>query len=191
MLSSAFLAFGLYHIHSLSGVTEGGVIGLNLLLDHWFNISPSITNLVANVICYALGWKLLGRKFIIYSAVATVSFSASYLIFEQFEPLWPQIADAPLLASIIGALFVGIGTGLCVKVGGATSGDDALAMCISHMLKMKIEWAYLITDLVVLGLSLSYIPISKICYSLLTVVLSGQIVGLIQRINFSKKKQSK
>ena len=26
MLSSAFLAFGLYHIHSLSGVTEGGVI---------------------------------------------------------------------------------------------------------------------------------------------------------------------
>ena len=35
LLSSAFLAFGLYHVHALSGVTEGGVIGLNLLLDHW------------------------------------------------------------------------------------------------------------------------------------------------------------
>ena len=80
VLSSAFLAFGLYHVHSLSGVTEGGVIGLNLLLDHWFHISPSITNFIANVICYALGWKLLGRKFIIYSAVATVSFSVSYSI---------------------------------------------------------------------------------------------------------------
>ena len=61
VLSSAFLAFGLYHVHSLSGVTEGGVIGLNLLLDHWLHISPSITNFVANGICYLLGWKLLGR----------------------------------------------------------------------------------------------------------------------------------
>ena len=56
VLSSAFLAFGLYHVHSLSGVTEGGVIGLNLLLDHWFHISPSITSeccierLIVNII---------------------------------------------------------------------------------------------------------------------------------------------
>ena len=187
MLSSAFLAFGLYHIHSLSGVTEGGVIGLNLLLDHWFHISPSITNFIANVICYTFGWKLLGRKFIIYSAVATISFSISYFIFEQFAPLWPQLINTPLLASVFGALFVGIGTGLCVKVGGAAAGDDALAMCISHVFKIKIEWAYLFTDLLVLGFSLSYIPITRICYSLLTVALSGKIIGLIQRINSEKK----
>ena len=140
MLSSVFLAFGLYHVHSLSSVTEGGVVGLNLLLEHWFHITPSITNFIANVICYALGWKLLGRKFIIYSAVATVSFSISYLVIAQFEPLWPQLANMPLLASIIGAIFVGVSTGLCVRVGGATSGDDALAMCISHVFHIKVEW---------------------------------------------------
>lgn len=189
VLSSAFLAFGLYHVHSLSGVTEGGVIGLNLLLYHWFHISPSITNFIANVICYALGWKLLGRKFILYSAVATVSFSVSYWVFAQFDPLWPQLADAPLLSSLIGAVFVGIGAGLCVRVGGAVSGDDALAMCMSHVFHIKVEWAYLITDMTVLALSLSYIPIGRIWYSLLTVILSGQIVGLIQRIKFGRHTQ--
>ena len=186
VLSSAFLAFGLYHIHSFSGVTEGGVLGLNLLLEHWMHISPSITNFIANLICYALGWKFLGKKFIIYSAVATVSFSVFYLIFEQFEPLWPQIANVPLLASVVGAIFVGIGTGFCVKVGGAVSGDDALAMCISHVFHIKIELVYLISDITVLALSLSYIPISRIGYSLLTVIISGQIIGLIQRIKLSK-----
>ena len=65
VLGSTFLAFGLYHVHSLSGVTEGGVIGLNLLLEHWFGISPAVTNFVANVICYALGWKILGRIFLV------------------------------------------------------------------------------------------------------------------------------
>lgn len=182
VLSSVFLAFGLYHIHSLSGITEGGVIGLNLLLDHWFHISPSITNFVANVICYLLGWKLLGRKFIIYSAVATVSFSLSYGFFERFEPLWPQLSELPLLACVAGALFVGIGSGLCVRVGGAVSGDDALAMCVSHVFHIKVQWAYLISDIIVLALSMTYIPLNRIGYSLLTVILSGQIIGWVQRI---------
>lgn len=190
VLSSAFLAFGLYHVHSFSGVTEGGVIGLNLLLDHWFHISPSITNFVANVLCYALGWKLLGRKFVVYSLVATISFSAFYSVFEQFQPLWPKLANMPLVASVVGAVFVGVGAGFCVKVGGAMSGDDALAMSISHLFHVKVEWAYLISDMFVLLLSLSYIPVSRIGYSLLTVILSGQIVGWIQRIDFSRRKQS-
>ena len=187
IFSSAFLAFGLYNVHSLANVTEGGVVGLNLLLEHWFSISPAVTNFVANAVCYLLGWKLLGRKFIIYSGVATVSFSVFYAIIEQFPPLWPQLAGMPLLAALLGAVFVGVGCGLCVKVGGAVSGDDALAMCISHVLHINIQWAYLITDLTVLGLSLTYIPLGKIWYSLLTVLLSGQIIGLIQKIN--KKEQ--
>ena len=189
VISSAFLAFGLYHVHSLSGVTEGGVLGLNLLLEYWFHISPSVTNFVVSMICYLLGWKLLGRVFIIYSAVAAVSFSVSYRIFEQFEPLWPQLYDMPLLAAVIGAVFVGIGTGVCVRVGGAVCGDDALAMCIAHVAHIKVEWAYLITDLIVLGLSITYIPLSRIGYSLLTVILSGQIIGVIQPK--SKKKSNK
>lgn len=183
VLSSTFLAFGLYHVHNFSGVTEGGIIGLTLLLEHWFQISPAITSFVANVIFYLLGWKLLGRKFIIYSAIATISFSVSYGFFEQFEPLWPQLYHYPLLASIVGALFVGIGAGLCVRIGGAVSGDDALAMCLAHATPLKVEQAYLISDLVVLILSISYIPLSRIGYSLLTVILSGQIIGVIQKIH--------
>lgn len=182
VLSSTFLAFGLYHVHNFSGVTEGGIIGLTLLLEHWFQISPAITSFVANVIFYLLGWKLLGRKFIIYSAIATVSFSLSYGIFEQFDPLWPQLYHYPLLASIVGALFVGIGAGLCVRIGGAVSGDDALAMCLAHATPLKVEQAYLISDLIILVLSISYIPLSRIGYSLLTVILSGQIIGVIQKI---------
>ncbi|MBE6039334.1 MAG: hypothetical protein E7218_09120, partial [Anaerofustis stercorihominis] len=60
-------------------------------------------------------------------------------------------------------------------------GDDALAMSISHITKIKIQWAYLFSDLSVLVLSLTYIPMSKLIYSLYTVILSGQIIGLFQK----------
>lgn len=183
LLGSFILAFGLYHVHSISGVTEGGVLGATLLLEHWTGISPALTGGIMNVLCYVLGWKLLGKEFIAYSALATVGFSGMYKSCEQFPHLWPGLADMPLVAALVGALFVGVGAGLCVRIGGAPSGDDALAMSISHATGWKIQWVYLMSDLIVLVMSLSYIPVRRIGYSLFTVLLSGQLIGFVQNFN--------
>lgn len=183
LLGSFILAFGLYHVHSISGVTEGGVLGATLLLEHWTGISPALTGGIMNVLCYVLGWRLLGKEFIAYSALATAGFSGTYKICEQFPHLWPELADMPLVAALVGALFVGVGAGLCVRVGGAPSGDDALAMSISHATGWKIQWVYLLSDLIVLVMSLSYIPVRRIGYSLFTVLLSGQLIGFVQNFN--------
>lgn len=185
LLGSFILAFGLYQVHSISGVTEGGVLGATLLLEHWLDISPAVTGGIMNILCYILGWRLLGKEFIAYSILATAGFSGTYKICEQFPHLWPQLAEMPLVAALVGALFVGVGAGLCVRIGGAPSGDDALAMSISHATGWKIQWVYLMTDLIVLGMSLSYIPLTLIGYSLFTVLLSGQLIGLIQ--NWGRK----
>ena len=180
--SSAFLAFGRYHVLSVSGITEGCVLGATLLLDHWFSLSPAVSGFVLNLLCYGWGWRLLGRSFIAYSLIATVGFSLPYKLYELFPPLWPQLAEMPLLAAVVGALFVGVGAGLSVRAGGASGGDDARAMCSAHGTGMGIQWAYLSTDLVVLGLSLTYIPLRRIGYSLLTVLISGQLIGLVQKL---------
>lgn len=187
ILGSIIQALGIYNIHALSNVTEGGVLGLTLLLRHWFHISPAVSSLVLNLACYALGWKTLGKSFIAYSLLSICTYSVSYGFLEQFPPLWPQIAFHPFIAAVAGALFIGIGAGLCVQAGGATSGDDALAMSFSHLFRWPIERIYLISDLIVLLLSLSYIPLRRIVWSLLTVILSGQIIGLIQKICPEKK----
>ena len=187
VLASLFQAFGIYNVHSLSSVTEGGVLGATLLIQHWFHISPALSALVLNIACYTLGWKTLGKSFLAYSAISILTYSAGYAFFEQFPPLFPEIAAHPLLAAVAGALFIGIGAGLCVKCGGATAGDDALAMSLSHILRWPIERIYLFSDLLILILSLSYIPFRRIAYSLLTVILSGQIIGLIQKINAKER----
>lgn len=164
------------------------MLGLTLLLHHWFGISPSVSGFIMNLLCYLLGFRLLGKEFIAYSVVAGGSFSIFYAIFEQFPPLWPQLADTPLLAAIVGSLFVGIGVGLCVRIGSAPTGDDSLALSLSSLLKVKIQWVYLASDLIVLALSISYIPLGRLAYSLLTVILSGQIIGFVQRVKLPTKK---
>lgn len=180
-LSAAFLAFGMYNVHSISGITEGGVLGAVLLIQHWLHISPALSSLVLNGLCYLLGWRTFGKNFLIYSAVSSLGYSLCYFICEQFPPIFPQIAQMPLAAAVAGSIFVGVGCGICVRIGAAPSGDDALSMSLSKLTGVPIQWVYLISDLVVLGLSLTYIPLRKIAYSLLTVLLSGQIIGLFQK----------
>lgn len=189
--ASAFQAFGMYNIHALADITEGGVLGATLLLEYWFSVSPAITGFLMNAACFALGWKLLGKDFILCSCVAALGFSVGYGICEQFPPLWPELVSLPLLAALLGALFIGIGAGVCVRAGGATCGDDALAMSLTHVTKIPIQWIYLVSDLTVLLLSLSYIPMKRIAWSLLTVTLSGQIIGWIQKIPTGKGRVAK
>lgn len=183
-------AIGIYNIHALSNVTEGGVLGLTLLIRHWLGISPAVSSLVLNICCYAFGWKTLGKHFVGYSLLSIVIYSACYSVLELFPPLWPNIGQFPLLAAVAGALFIGIGAGLCVRAGGTTAGDDALAMSLSHRFGWPIERIYLVTDTTVLFLSLSYIPARRIGYSLLTSILSGLIIGWIQKIPTRKRAAS-
>ena len=187
IVGGMILAFGLFNVHSFSGVTEGGTLGLTLLLDHWLGVSPAITSIILNAICYFIGWRTLGKNFIAYSAMCGLSFSIFYWIFELCGPVYPAIADHRLIAALLGAVFVGVGVGLCVRFGGAPCGDDALAMSISKKVRINIKWVYLISDVTVLALSLTYIPLSDILYSLLTVVLSGQIIGFIEGVGKKKK----
>lgn len=186
LLGSLIQAVGVSSIHAFSEVTEGGVLGMTLLLHHWLGITPAVTSLVLNALCYLFGWRTLGRDFLTYSIISGVGFSVFYALAEPYAPLFPALIASPLAAAISGAVFVGVGAGLCVRVGGAPGGDDALAMALSHLTKISIQWIYLFTDAVVLGLSLSYIPLGRLAYSLLTVVLSGQIIGAVQRFGRTK-----
>ena len=186
LLGSAVQAFGLYNIHAVSGVTEGGILGLTLLLWQWFEVSPALSSLVINGLCYLFGFFVLGRGFILYSAISGIGFSIVYRMLEIWPPIYPGIADMPFAAAVLGALFIGVGVGLCVRVGAAPGGDDALAMSVNKLTGMKLSSFYLISDIIVLGLSLSYIPLSRIMWSLLTVVLSGQIIDIISNSNKTK-----
>ena len=180
VVGTAILSFGLWNVHTQSAITEGGVLGMILLLQHWFKISPSITGVILDFTCYFIGWRMLGNSFLKNAVFSTCCFSLWYRLWEKMGFVIPDLSSLPLVAAIAGAVFVGVGVGIVVKEGGAAGGDDALALVISKVGKIRISKAYLATDLTVLTLSLSYIPFGKIVYSLISVTLSSWIIDKIQ-----------
>lgn len=186
LLGTAIGSFGVYNIHQQTNITEGGVLGFILLLNHWTGIPPSVLSPLLDILAYTLAFKYLGKDFLKVSIVATLSLASFFKLWEQFPPILPNLSAHPLIAAIVGAIFVGVGCGLIIRQGISGAGDDALALTISKIAHCRISRAYLTTDIIVLSLSLTYIPLHRIVFSLVTVILSSFLVEFIQ--NFRRKQ---
>ncbi len=180
LIGTAMLSFGLRNIHQQANITEGGVLGMILLLNHWFGITPGIVSPVLDVLCYALAFRSLGKAFIKVSAVSTLSLMGFFFLWDQFPPILPDLSAYPFIAALAGGALVGIGVGLVVRQGGSTGGDDALALAISKLTGCRISIAYLATDITVLLLSLTYIPLRRIGFSIITVAISSLLIDFIK-----------
>ena len=182
VLGAAVCSFGIHNIHQRTAITEGGVIGMMLLIDRWLDLPPALITPVLDITCYALAFKYLGGRFIKISIISTLSVSLFYDFWEMFPPMLPDLSDYPLIAALAGGMFVGAGVGLIVRQGGSSGGDDALALTISHISHWRLSRAYLFTDFTVLALSLSYIPLQRIFFSVITVTVSSLLIDRIQNM---------
>lgn len=178
LIGSIILSFGVYNFNFQNNITEGGVLGFLLLLKNLFNIRLSLANLIIDCALLLVGYKFFGKKFIKYSLIATISFSLSFSFFESIGPVIPKF-DNLILGSIIAGVFVGLGSGLVVRAGGAAGGDDALALVISKTTSLKIGKIYMISDFFILGLSLIYLSFSQIAVSLIAVSVSGKVIDFV------------
>lgn len=178
-LGCAILTFGMHNIHQVVGITEGGVLGGILLLNHWFGIDASIASPLLDAVCYILGFFVLGAGFLGWSAVASALLALFYALWEHLPHLFPDLSAYPLLAAIAGGIFIGVGAGLVVRSNASAGGDDALALSIHKLTGLKLARCYLFSDLSVLLLSLSYIPVTQIAFSLVTVFISSPLIDVI------------
>lgn len=189
VLGAMICSFGIHNVHQRVGITEGGIIGLMLLIEHWLSISPAYITPVLDILCYWLAYRFLGGNFIKLSVLSTLCISGFYKIWELFPPMLPDLSAYPLAAAILGGAFVGVGFGLILRQGGSGGGDDALALTISHAFRWRLSFSYLFTDTVVLLLSLTYIPFSRIVFSLITVTISSFLIDWVKSFGLKKNAE--
>ena len=180
IIGSIIVSFVVSSIHSKIQLTEGGEIGIELLLLHWFHISPTISSVCMDLLFYFLGFLILNKKFRLNALIGTLTYSISFFFFEKLNFSWFFI-NSIVLSSIIGGLALGIGCGLVVRHIGACGGDDSLALILNKIIKIPLFWCYFLVDLIVILISTSYIKIELIPYSILTSFISSLIIDLMSR----------
>ena len=177
MLGATILAFGSYNFNYQNNITEGEVLGLLLLIKNVFDISPSFSSLIIDLSLFALGTKFFGKKFLLYSVLSTITFSTTYNLWESIGFLIPSFENNMLMASVLAG--IGVGVGLVIRGGGASGGDDVIALVGNKFTPLKVNHIYLISDCIVLMLSLVYLDFKQLLFSLIAVTISGKIISLI------------
>ncbi|NLD34680.1 MAG: YitT family protein [Clostridiales bacterium] len=108
-----------------NGIAPGGVTGVGMVLHHLFAWPVGMTSLLMNIPLFLMGYRSMGRAFVLRTLATTVLFSAMIDML-RMEPLTRE----PLLASVFGGAFLGIGLGLILRGGATTGGTDLLARVV-------------------------------------------------------------
>lgn len=105
-----------------NAIAPGGLTGVAMILNHLLHWPIGVTSLLLCVPLFLAGWKQSGVLFVLRSVGATVLFS----LLIDLLPL-PAVTDDILLASVFGAVLLGVGLGMILLGGGTTGGTDMLA----------------------------------------------------------------
>ncbi|MED1725770.1 YitT family protein [Brevibacillus parabrevis] len=176
LFGACLLAFAYYHINFQNHLSEGGFVGLGLLAKYVFDLSPALMVLLLDIPLFLVAWLVRGRQFIWDTIFASLAFTGFYELFEQYSPIVMDMSRMMPLASVLSGVLTGLGTGLVLRYGAATGGDDILSLLLSKYTGLSIGTIFLLLDVMVLCLSFWYVPMKEMLYTILAVVISSQVI---------------
>lgn len=190
-IGAALYAFGLQCFVIPNQLMEGGVTGIAVLLNYIFQFPMSVTTLAINIPLFLLGWKILGRKKMIYTIYGSVALSAFLALFEKNSHLISIISFEQEYDSMLIVLYAGVtlgaGLGIVFRSGGTTGGIDIIARILSRWRGYSMGQIILVADTIIIGVSVFYISLDKILYTLVMVFIASKMIDFIQNGGYTAK----
>jgi len=177
LFGACLLAFAYYHINYQNHLSEGGFVGLGLLAKYAFDVSPALMMLALDIPLLLVAWLVKGRQFIWNTVIASLAFTGFYEAFEMFSPIVMDMSSMMPVASLLSGVLTGLGTGLVLRFGAATGGDDILTLLLSKYTGLTVGTVFLLMDVMVLSLSFWYVPMKEMIYTILAVFISSRVIN--------------
>jgi uncharacterized membrane-anchored protein YitT (DUF2179 family) len=178
LAGTCLYAFGLVTFNIANDLAEGGVTGITLILRALFQIDPAYSTLLINIPLILIGGKVLGKHSFYYTILGTVSLSVFLWLWQRF-PIVVNLDHDLLIASLLAGLAAGTGSGLVYRVGGTTGGTDVVARILEKNYGVSMGRSLLIFDIFVLLLSLSYIDVKRMMYTLIVSFVFSKVVDSV------------
>lgn len=167
------LAINLFVIPNDLG--EGGVTGVTIILYYVMGWSPSLVSFAINAVLLIIGYRFLNRQTTIYTIIAVIFNS----VFLYLTESWSIQSDEIMINAIFGGVFVGVGIGLIIRVGGTTAGTTILARIANKFLGWNISYALLFFDLIVALSSYFIIGAEALMLTILMLYIGTKVMEFV------------
>jgi uncharacterized membrane-anchored protein YitT (DUF2179 family) len=168
-------AFGLKGFLLSTHFIDGGVTGVSMLLAHLLSYPLSVFILVINLPFIALGYRQIGKKFAIKSALAIGGLSL-VLAFVPF----PDVTSDKILTAVFGGFFIGAGIGLAIRGGAVLDGTEIAALLISKSSSvLRVGDAILVQNVFIFGAAAFFLGREIAMYSILTYFAASKTIDFL------------
>lgn len=154
---------------------DGGVTGISMLLANVLGFPLAILILVINLPFIAIGYRQIGWKFAIKSALAIGGLSVCLAFLK-----YPDVTHDKLLTAVFGGFFIGAGIGLAMRGGAVLDGTEIAALLVSkssHLL--RVGDVILILNVVIFGAAAFFLGIESALYSILTYFAAAKMIDFL------------
>jgi uncharacterized membrane-anchored protein YitT (DUF2179 family) len=154
---------------------DGGVTGISMLISDVLGYPLSILIPVINLPFIVIGYRQIGMKFAIKSALAILGLSVCLALIN-----YPDVTPDRLLTAVFGGFFIGAGIGLAIRGGAVLDGTEIAALLVSkssHLL--KVGDVILILNIFIFSTAAFFLGIESSLYSILTYVAASKTVDFL------------
>lgn len=154
---------------------DGGVTGVSMLLADVLGAPLAILILVINLPFIAVGYRQLGGKFAIKSALAIGGLSLCLAFIK-----YPDVTPDKLLTAVFGGFFIGAGIGLAIRGGAVLDGTEIAALLISKSSHhLKVGDVILILNIFIFSAAAFFLGIESALYSILTYFAASKTIDFL------------
>lgn len=167
--------FGLKGFLLSSRFIDGGVTGISMLLSDVLGFPLAILILVINLPFIALGYRQIGKKFAIKSALAIAGLAICLFVVK-----YPDVTPDKLLTAVFGGFFIGAGIGLAIRGGAVLDGTEIAALLVSrssHLL--KVGDVILILNIFIFLAAAFFLGVESALYSILTYIAASKTIDFL------------
>ena len=125
-IGAAIVGFGLESFLVPNEIIDGGVVGISIMASYLTGLPLGLFTFCLNLPFLALGYSVLGKKFVLFSIYSNAMLSLFVSIFH----VTPNITNNMYLAAIFGGVVVGIGCGLILRNNGSLDGTEMVSLII-------------------------------------------------------------
>lgn len=156
-------------------ILDGGITGIDVIVHKVWDIPLWLLTVLLNLPFIYIGYKNLGKYFVIRTAFCMLIFSIFLSYFELIEPFTSEI----LLATVFGGALYGVGIGIIIHFGGCVDGAESLAIIISKKTSFSVGQITLLFNCVIFGICGFVFGLDRALYSLLTYIITFKVTDFV------------
>ena len=140
-------------------ILDGGITGISIIIYKLFQVPLWLLVIVINIPFIFIGYKNLGKNFLIRTLISMISFAFFLSFFELVKPFTEEI----LLATVFGGALYGLGVGIV----------------ISKKTSFSVGQIVLMFNLIIFAVAGFIFGFDRAMYSLLTYIITFKVIDFV------------